>query len=127
MADPILEEFVRKYVKKEKQERLLWELGNARKRQSVFWRFAGPNIFKNACLHSISYMNGETLKKELFKSDKAEAVYYIGESHIGILSIESAIEKASMGEICIIYCKHGIAYYQGEQDAGNTPRFILRT
>ena len=38
-------EIVEKYVKKHKQERILWELTNAKKRDGVIWKFAGKNIY----------------------------------------------------------------------------------
>ncbi len=50
----------------------------------------------------------------------------LGESYIGELSLKQAVEKALFGEICIIYCGNGVGYYQGEQDIGSSPRFLLK-
>lgn len=52
-------------------------------------------------------------------------MYFIGEDYIGDLSLKEAVERASEGEICIIYCGEGIGYYQGEQEKGAPPRFML--
>ena len=45
MIDYCKREIVEKYVKKHKQERILWELTNAKKRDGVIWKFAGKNIY----------------------------------------------------------------------------------
>ena len=50
-------EIVEKYVKKHKQERILWELTNAKKRDAVIWKFAGTNIFKDNCLQKTEYIS----------------------------------------------------------------------
>ena len=51
----------------------------------------------------------------LYNLSKKSNVYFIGEDYIGDLSLKEAVERASEGEICIIYCGEGIGYYQGEQ------------
>lgn len=119
------EEIIRKYIVKEKRERLIWELSNSKKRNTVFWHFAGPKYFKRECLQPISYMTGNTMSSYLLKLSEAKNVYFIGENYIGVLSLEEAVNKAQTGEICIIYCGKGLGYYQGEEENGKTPRFLL--
>ena len=119
------EEIIKKYIIKERQDRLLWEFNSPKKRNTVFWHFAGPNCFKSECLQSIAYMSGDVMRNYLLQLSNAKDVYFIGESYIGILSLEEAVTKAQTGEICIIYCGKGIGYYQGEQENGKPPRFLL--
>ncbi len=119
------EEIIRKYIAKEKQERLLWELNSPKKRNAVFWHFAGMNCFKRECLHPVEYMSGEKMTKYLRQLSHGQDVYFVGESYIGTLPLEQAVTKAQTGEICVIYCGKGIGYYQGEQENGKPPRFLL--
>ena len=119
------QEIIKKYVRKNKQDRILWELSTPRKRDAVFWNFSGTDIFNENCLHPIKYMQKEEMEKYLFKLSGTSEVYFIGESYIGYLPLNQATERASMGEICIIYCGKGIGYYQGEQEIGKPPRFLL--
>jgi len=121
----IEEEIVRKYIKKERQERLLWEFNNPKKRDAVFWHFSGPGCFKKECLNLLDYMSSDSMLKYLQHLSGAGDAYFIGESYIGDLSLEKAVAKAQDGEICIIYCGNGIAYYQGEEDR-KPPRFLLQ-
>ena len=67
----------------------------------------------------------EAMKNYLHKLSGAENVYFIGEDYIGKMLLEQAAERANEGEICIIYCVNGIGYYQGEQEKGAPPRFML--
>ena len=118
-------EIVEKYVKKNKQERILWELTNVKKRDGVIWKFEGTAIFKDSCLQKIEYMSGSLLVKYLYELGSSKSIYYIGESYIGEMNLEEAVKKANIGEICIIYCGNGMGYYQGEQEYGSPPRYIL--
>ena len=61
----------------------------------------------------------------MYQLNKSKEVYFIGASYVGELSLKGAVEKASCGEICVIYCGNGIGYYQGEEDRANTPRYFL--
>ena len=95
------------------------------KRKDIIWHFHKPDIFKEACLHPVDYMDQEAMKNYLHKLSGAENVYFIGEDYIGKMLLEQAAERANEGEICIIYCGNGIGYYQGEQEKGAPPRFML--
>lgn len=120
------EEIVKKFVVKNKQERILWELGSSKKREQVFWRFAGTAIFRPECLHFLNYMAPNELEKYLSKFVHTKNVYYLGEDYIGEITLKESLEKINMGAICIIYCGNGIGYYQGEEDQGHRPRCLLR-
>lgn len=125
MSRAIEEEIIKQYIKKNKQERILWEFNNPKKRKQVIWRFNKPGIFIEKCLSPIGYMDKEHMIRYLFGLSGVSDVYYIGEDYIGYLSLEQAAEGASTGEICVIYCGNGIGYYQGEQEIGAPPRFML--
>lgn len=125
MNSEYIEEVIRNFVKKEKQDRLIWELNNPKKRESVIWHFSGPKIFKDTCLRPISYMDANEMTSFLFNLGNSRNVYFFGESYIGELSLSQAAAKASTGEICIIYLGSGVGYYQGEQEYGKPPRFML--
>ena len=122
----IEQEIIKKYVVNNKQERILWELQSPKKRDTIFWKFAGVNIFKQECLHPIGFMSKSELECELLRMGKREDVYYIGSSYIGEVSLKQAVEKVFFCEICIIYCGNGVGYYQGEQEVGGPPRFLLK-
>lgn len=126
MNREIEEEIIKKYVKKNKQERILWEINNPKKRKGIIWHFDRPDIFKGDCLQPVEYMDRKIMKDFLIKNSNLGKVYFIGESFIGYLSSEEAAERANTGEICIIYCGNGIGYYQGEQEKGKPPRFLLK-
>ncbi len=118
-------EIVQKYVVSNKQERIKWELSNSKKREAISKHFHKPTIFKTECLYPINYMDKTEMQTYLYNLSKKSNVYFIGEDYIGDLSLKEAVERASEGEICIIYCGEGIGYYQGEQEKGAPPRFML--
>ena len=121
----VIEEITKKYIKKNKQDRILWEFNNPKKRNTVIYRMHRPDIFKESCLQPVEYMPKETMKEYFYRVSDDRTVYFIGEGYVGNLSIEQAVERANEGEICIIYCGNGIGYYQGEQEIGKPPRFLL--
>lgn len=125
MSRAIEEEIIKQYIKKNKQERIIWEFNNPKKRKEVIWRFNNPGIFIEKCLNPIGYMDKKHMIRYLFELSGVSDVYYIGRNYIGYLSLEQAAERASMEEICIIYCGKGIGYYQGEQEIGAPPRYML--
>lgn len=125
MYEKVEEEIIKKYIKTNKQERILWELNSPKKRNSVIWRFHKPDIFMKKCLKPVKYMSKQDMEKYLFDLSGVLNVYYIGENYIGSLSLEQAVEQVNQGGICIIYCGNGIGYYQGEQEFGAPPRFML--
>ena len=127
MQNEIEEEFVRNYVKKNKQERIMWEFSNSKKRENVIWKFDKPSIFIDSCLKKIEYMSNDDMEKYLSGLCKSKKVYFFGEDFIGQLSLRESILKTKMGGICIIYCGNGIGYYQGEQEKGAPPRYLLLT
>lgn len=121
----IEEEIVKKYVIKNRQERILWEFSNPKKRINIVWRFVDFGLFKKSCLQPTGYMTPDEIEKCLFQLAGVKFVYFIGECYIGELPLRQAAKRANTGEICIIYCGNGIGYYQGEQDYGSPPRFLL--
>lgn len=126
MNSDIEYEIVKKFVRNNKQERIVWELKNRKKRQRViFNNFYGTDIFADECLHPTKYRSEADLEEYLFNLSKSDKVYYMGESYIGYLSLKQAVHRAWEGEIGIIYCGNGIGYYQGEQEIGKPPRYML--
>ncbi len=126
MKNPIEVEIVKKYIIPSKQERIIWEFSNPKKRSEiVFQRLHDYKILKSDCLKPIKYLSPSELEKCLFELSKAQEVYYIGLNYIGPRSLRDAVEATDSGDICIIYCGNGIGYYQGEQYYGGAMRFIL--
>lgn len=122
----IEQEIIKKYVKKHRQKRLLWELGKDDKREEFVWtHFNGPYIFKKECLHNANRMSKKESDKYWQNFNKHANVYFMGESCIGEMAMNRALELAGTGQVCLIYCETGIAYYQGEQEIGSPPRFFL--
>ena len=83
-------EIVQNYIIKSKQERIEWELSHSKKRKDIIWHFHKPDIFKEACLHAVDYMDKEAMKNYLHKLSGAENVYFIGEDYIGEMLLEQA-------------------------------------
>lgn len=128
MINDIELEIINKFVNKSKQERIIYELSNSKKREYIMMnRFAGSEIFKNSCLQVTESKSLEKVQSELVQLSNTEKVYFMGETCIGELSLIQAIKKVAMGEICIIYCGNGIGYYQGEQNFGSPPRYFLKS
>lgn len=126
MIDDVEREIVKMYISKSKQERIIWELSKPQKRQKIMiQRFATPEIFEKSCMQVVEYMSPDSLKMYLFQLSRAKEVYYIGEDYIGKLSLDQATVRANSGELCIIYCGNSIGYYQGEQEYGKPPRYLL--
>ena len=118
-------EIIKKFIVKNKQERIIWKLQNAKKRKKVFWHFDHPDIFKKEILYPSTYKDAEHLEKVLYEMSGTRECYVIGECSIGTMQLRQACEEAWQGGICIIYCGNGIGYYQGEQEYGAPPRFLL--
>lgn len=118
-------EIIKKFIVKNKQERIIWELQNVKKRKKVFWHFDHPDIFKKEILYPSTYKDAENLEKLLYEMSGTRECYVIGECYIGTMQLRQACEEAWQGGICIIYCGNGIGYYQGEQEYGAPPRFLL--
>lgn len=127
MINSVELEIVKMYITKSKQERIIWELSNLKKRETIMiQRLVSPEVFEKSCMRLVEYMSPEKLKMYLFQLSRAKEVYYIGEDYIGQLSLDKATMKANTGEVCIIYCGNGIGYYQGEQECGKPPRYLLQ-
>ena len=82
MSRAIEEEIIKQYIKKNKQERMLWELNNPQKREEVIWRFSKPGIFIEKCLTPIGYMDKIHMIEYLFKLSGVSNVYYLSLIHI---------------------------------------------
>ena len=119
-------EIIKNYVIKDKQARIIWELSTPKKREDVFWRFSGINIFKPNCLFRVNDIPVDYLHTKC-SEQKNFNVYVIGSNYIGEASLEKSIKRAQNGGICIIYIGKGVAYYQGEECGGHRPRYILST
>ena len=120
-------EIIKRFVKKNKQERLLWELSNPKRRmEALRWGFHKTSIFKESCLQPVKYMDKDVMEKFLLENSDCNEVYFIGEGFGGILSCDEAAERAFDGDICVIYCENGTGYYQGEQESRTQFRFLLK-
>ena len=84
-------EIVQNYIIKSKQERIEWELSHSKKRKDIIWHFHKPDIFKEACLHPVDYMDQEAMKNYLHKLSGAENVYFIGEDYIVKMLLEKFV------------------------------------
>ena len=116
------QEIIRHFFRKERQERLYWEL-SGKKRSEFFWHLAGTREFKPGILHDLSE-DKRPLKQILQQAGAGSTVYYIGSSHIGPTSLTDALTRTTQGEMCLIYLGKGAAYWQGEQGTSR-PRALL--
>lgn len=121
----IEKEIVEKFIKKSRQERIIYELGNPKKRDLVIWKFSGSEIFDEACLQSPKTIPSVVPEEYFRRLGRTEKVYFIGESYIGELTLTQAVNKVNGCERCIVYFGDGVGYYQGERECGKAPRFLL--
>lgn len=118
-------EMISSFFLKHRQERLLWELGNPKKRERFFWNLAGTGSLKPECLQPLTWRTPEELETLLFRMGKTRIVYYIGALFLGETSLHQAVQYAAQGDICILYCGSGRGYYQGEPNPRGTHRYAL--
>ena len=122
MDSVIEQEIIRLFFRKDRQERLYWEL-SGKKRAEFFWHLAGTRELKENCLHNLSG-DKRPLKQILREAGAGSTVYFLGSSHIGSLPLDDALTRAAQGEMCLIYLGKGTGYWQGEQ-ATTQPRYLL--
>lgn len=116
-------EIVRKFIRRNKQERILWELSSPRKRKEIAYHLSTPDIFMPQCLNPVS-LDAKWTVADYFEGKGIFNVYYIGMHYIGEMTVKDAIEE-SCCDMCIIYYGNGIGYYQGEEAKGGPPRYLL--
>ena len=124
-AQKVEKEIVTSFFLKNKQERLLWELGNPKKREKFFWNLAGTGFLKQECLNPMTWRSAEELERVLFGMGKTKSVYYMGGLFFGETSLHQAVQYAAQEDLCIIYCGNGSGYYQGEPNAKAEHRKLL--
>ena len=112
----IEKEIISLFVRKNKRKRIRWELARKEKRENVLWmRFNHEHNLMDDCMIEVDQLSYGQIKKILFEMSKAKDVYYMGEDEIRCMDLNEAINRASEGEICLIYCGNGIGYYRGEE------------
>lgn len=116
-------EIVKKFIRKNKQERILWELSSPKNRENIAYHFDTPDIFSSECLYPVS-LDEKWMMADYFERKGILQVYYIGMNYVGQLTVKEALEE-SCCDICIIYYGNGIGYYQGEEAKGGPPRYLL--
>ena len=75
-------EIIKKFVVKNKQERIIWELSSEKRRQNVIWHFDHPSFFKKDILYPTTYMDSKKMEKKLYEMSGSKECYYIGETYI---------------------------------------------
>ena len=126
MINNIELEIIETFIKRDRQERIIYELGNVKKRDTILIRrFAGPDVFKQDCLRPLDDLSPSKIWEYLFQIGNNRKVFFIGEERSEELTLEEAVTRAQAGEFCIIYYGNGRGFYQGEQEFGNTHRFML--
>lgn len=124
-------EIVSCFLKKEKQERILWELQSRKKRSQVMWKICDTTLIDERCIHKVSYSSAEELIEECKKRGASMKPYIFRLDYIGSLpqdiSIPHAIEMVMDGwwNPCLLYLGNGVAYFQGMQEKGAPERCIL--
>lgn len=118
-------EIIKSFIIKNRQERLIWELGNPKKREKFFWNFAGTQYFRQDCLQPVEVMSSKELETAILRLGKTRSVYYLGSAYIGKIPLAQAVQYTAQGDICIIYCGNGRGYYQGEPHPGKKSKYLL--
>ena len=70
------QEIIRHFFRKDRQERLYWEL-SGKKRAEFYWHLAGTRELKPECLHDISG-DQQPLKQIFRQTGAGSTVYFIG-------------------------------------------------
>ena len=125
-SEKMEQEFVQLFVKKSRQERILWEIGSKKYQDHVIAaRFHDTENFQIAYLRPLDYHLLDQLYALLHPYCADDKIYYMGGRCIALLPLDSACDYAERGDICILYCGNGVGYYQGEQSYGPPPRYLL--
>ncbi len=124
MDAAIEQEIIRHFFRKDRQERLYWEL-SGKKRAEFYWHLAGTRELKPECLHDL-FGDKRPLAQIFRQAGAGDPIYYIGSSHTGPTSPEDALTRANRGEMCLVYFGNGTGYWQGEQTP-TQPRALLYT
>lgn len=127
------EEIIRFFFIKEKQDRVIWELSNPKKRRNCLWKICdqGYSMLNPKCIRNIKFMDSDALESALVMRGANQPKYYIGEDWADILSdnisLKQAIENVLYGDWApgLLYFGNGIAYFEGLQHIGAPERCIL--
>lgn len=131
MDAKIEKEIIKLYFKKEKQDRILWELNSAKKRADVMWRLCGEDLIKHNCIHPIPFMSADELGRIICSLGGTTPVYSFNFDFIGYMSddisLNDILQNIICGEYgaCLTYFGKGVAYFLGMQEKGAPDRFIL--
>lgn len=59
-------EIIKKFIVKNKQERIIWKLQNAKKRKKVFWHFDHPEYFQKRDFISVNLQGCGSIWKKYY-------------------------------------------------------------
>jgi hypothetical protein len=124
-ASDIEREIIMFFFKKNRRDRMLFELSNSRKRSQFFWNISGTRELDEHVLRPIKDHNIESINACFRQLCSGNNVYYIGASFIGFCTCTQAIEQVRLADICLVYFGGGKGYYQGEIGVSGQNRFYL--
>lgn len=126
---------VKSFIQKERQDRLLYELGAATKRNDAIYRFCHRYALLFIPKYMIEIPKPNSIHTEIYKLLKA----YGANENCYVISSDSQIDGQSMplidalqravgfGMPSIISCiPDKLIYFEAEQEDGPPPRFILK-
>jgi len=131
----IEESFVQAFVRSERRDRALFELGSPKRRGDFFNKLSHrfTSILDERFMKAIPAPNScaDDICK-LLKAEGAPKTCYVmsSASNVGSQEVplaEALLKVVGMGLPSIVSCIPGkLAYFEAEQEAGAPPRFILK-
>ena len=130
MLNEIEEDFINKFIVKNKRERLKFELNNSKKRKDGIGRFC-HNANKLVCNNKI-YESGDlsenillSLIKEYGKDSKSYVIAFNEELDKKFMTHQEVIEKVIGNGMAAVIINHDIAIIETEQYGGNADKIVL--
>lgn len=77
MNAEIEKEIVRYFIRKDRQDRIAWELQSKRKRDSIMWKLCDTRLFEKEVLYPQPYLSPKDLAEKLTDLGAQKTIYII--------------------------------------------------
>lgn len=130
MDNNIESSFINDYIVKERRERLLFELGSVKKRETAIMRFS-HNAEGLINLKKIIYCNEALTEKQaidFFKTKRINKFYIVslGRNDKCVLSFEDALAYCFSEYMPVILIGEGYSFLKCESEYGTSKKIILQ-
>lgn len=121
-------EIVRYFIRKDRQDRIAWELQSKRKRDSIMWKLCDTRLFEKEVLYPQPYLSPKDLAEKLTDLGAQKTIYIISFYEMSEpkenCSVLEGIEQ-QYDNPYLLYFGDGLGYFEGMQEVGAPERCIL--